>query len=76
MFYLAVSFNESETRVDEPFKHGLEDVSVVLGQDRRQAGDPGSQDGTPPQGRRLQVDHTTSAHSGWLQVTDTSWAEP
>ena len=69
--------NQEEAGINESLKQVVEDGLVHLSQSTRQLEHPGLDQGAPPQGGWLHVDHTTARHlhrgqsqgQGWLTAT-------
>jgi len=69
---LARFLDEREARVDQPFKHGIDDVRVFFGLQRLWKGvDPRLQHRAPAERARLQVDHTAATDRRRLPITHT-----
>ena len=61
-FYLRAFADERQAGVDESLKEVIDDLLVSLTEGGSQAGQPGLDQGAPPQGLRLHVDHATARH--------------
>lgn len=67
--YLAFFLDKSDAGIYQPLHKSFQILIVVLHEDLRQGIQPGLHDGSPAQGCGFQIDHTTSAHCGWLWET-------